>query len=84
LLKREKRGHAFVYSAASSRNEFIGNLVRSVTRDFVPPGEDDVLAAFVSRAAELDESQLAALEESIRQYESRRADITGPSEADHD
>lgn len=74
LLKREKRGHAFVYSAANSRNAFIGKLVQSVTQDFIQPGQDDFLAAFVSRAAELDDSQLSELEETIREYEARRGD----------
>lgn len=69
LLKREKRGHAFVYSAACSRNQFISNLIHSVTEDFVRPGQDNLLAAFVSRAAMLDGDQLAELEETIRDYE---------------
>lgn len=77
LLKREKRGHAFIYSAASSRNAFIGKLVQSVTQDFIQPGEDDLLAAFVSRAAELDESQLSKLEEAIREYERRQLNTDG-------
>ena len=73
LLKREKRGHAFVYSAASSRTTFIGKLVQSVTQDFIQQGDSDLLAAFVSRAAELDESQLSDLEEMISAYEARQA-----------
>ena len=73
LLKREKRGHAFVYSAASSRTAFIGKLVQSVTQDFIPQGDGELLAAFVSRAAELDDSQLSGLEEMINAYESKQA-----------
>lgn len=73
LLKREKRGHAFVYFAASSRTAFIGKLVQSVTQDFIQQGDSDLLAAFVSRAAELDESQLSDLEEMISAYEARQA-----------
>ena len=73
LLKREKHGHAFVYSAASSRTAFIGKLVQSVTQDFIQQGDGDLLAAFVSRAAELDESQLSDLEEMISAYEAKQA-----------
>lgn len=72
-LLREKRGHAFYYSAACSRNEFVGRLVRSVTRDFVSPGEDDLMAAFVSLSAALDETQLHDLEAIIRDYEKLQA-----------
>lgn len=69
LLNRHKRGHAFVYSAACTRNQFISTLIYSVTEDFVQPGQENLLAAFVSRAAMLDEVQLAELEDTIREYE---------------
>ena len=72
LLHREKQGHAYIYSVACSRREFIGQLVRSVTEDFVQPGEDNLLAAFVSLSTELDEKQLANLEATIREYESKQ------------
>lgn len=77
LLKREKQGHAFVYSAASSRSAFIGKLVQSVTQDFIQQGDGDLLAAFVSRAAELDESQLSDLEQMISAYEAKQAGKKG-------
>ena len=79
LLTRQKRGHAYVYSAATTRNAFIGKLVQSVTRDFIEPGEDDLLAAFVSRAVELNESQLSELEAMIQQYETRQRNAPGGS-----
>ncbi len=72
LLHREKQGHAYIYSAACSRSEFIGRLVRSVTEDFIQPGKDDLLAAFVSLSSELDEKQFADLEATIRAYENRQ------------
>lgn len=73
LLRREKRGHAYVYSAGCTRSEFIGRLVRSVTEDFVQPGEDDLLAAFVSLTTDLKEPQLSKLEATIREYEASHA-----------
>jgi len=73
LLRREKHGHAYVYSAGCTRSEFIGKLVRSVTEDFVQPGEDDLLAAFVSLTTDLDEPQLSKLEATIREYEASHA-----------
>lgn len=71
LLKREKVGHAFLYSAACSRSAFIGQLIRSVTQDFVSPDEDNLLASFVSLSAELDDKQLRKLEATIREYEAQ-------------
>ena len=71
LLTREKRGHAFVYSAACSRQAFIGRLVHSATRDFISPGQDNLVAAFVSLSSQLDDEQLNELEETIRRYEER-------------
>jgi predicted transcriptional regulator len=73
LLTRKKIGHAFHYSAASSRKAFIGQLVRTVTQDFVSSDEDNLLAAFVSLSTELDNKQLSELEATIRDYESRNA-----------
>lgn len=75
LLGREKVAHAFLYSAASTRSAFIGQLVRSVSKDFVSTDEDNLLAAFVSLSAKLDDQQLSDLEATIRQYEaSHRAE----------
>lgn len=71
LLVRKKKSHAYYYSAALSRSEFIGLLVRNVTRDFITEGEDNLVAAFVSLSADMDEEQLADLESVIRDFESR-------------
>lgn len=73
LLKRSKRGHAFVYTAACSRNEFISRLIRSVTEDFIKLDENNLLTAFVSLSSELDDTQLSELEVLIREYERRQA-----------
>ena len=72
LLRRIKVGHAFRYSAANSRKAFIGQLILSVTQDFVSTDEDNLLAAFVSLSTELDDQQLRELETTIREYESRK------------
>ncbi len=71
LLNRKKVGHAFQYSAANSRNVFIGQLVKSVTQDFLGPDEDNLLAAFVGLSSELNDQQLNELEATIREYESK-------------
>ena len=74
LLNREKIGHAFHYSAANSRKTFIGQLILSVTQDFVSSDEDNLLAAFVSVSSDLDDQQLSELEATIREYESKKTD----------
>ena len=71
LLNREKVGHAFLYSAACTRSAFVGRLIRSVTQDFVSADEDNLLAAFVSLSADLDDKQLRELEATIREYEAQ-------------
>lgn len=71
LLKRVKRGHAFIYSASCSKKAFLSRLVLNVTEDFIQPGEDNLMAAFVNLSADLDENQLADLEATIRDYEVR-------------
>lgn len=71
LLNRIKIGHAFHYSAASSRKAFISQLILTVTQDFLSSDEDNLLAAFVSVSSELDDQQLSELESTIREYETR-------------
>ncbi|MFT6307321.1 MAG: putative transcriptional regulator [Pseudohongiellaceae bacterium] len=74
LLNRQKIGHAFHYSAANSRKAFIGQLILSVTQDFVSSDEDNLLAAFVSVSSDLDDQQLGELEATILEYESKKSD----------
>jgi predicted transcriptional regulator len=74
LLSRQKIGHAFHYSAANTRKEFIGQLILSVTQDFVSSDEDNLLAAFVSVSSDLDDQQVSALEATIRDYESKKSE----------
>jgi len=72
LLKRKKIGHAFHYSAASSRKTFIGQLILSVTQDFGSSDVDSLLAAFVTVSSDLDDQQLSELEATIREYEAKK------------
>lgn len=66
LLARQKEGHAFVYRARVERHQLIGQLIKSVTTDFV--GEDDgssLVAAFSSMSQEFNVDQLNQLESLI-------------------
>lgn len=67
LLSREKQGHAFRYRAAVGRNEFIGQLINSITSDFGSSNESPLLAAFSSLSSELDNSELDELERLIEE-----------------
>ncbi|QQX78814.1 BlaI/MecI/CopY family transcriptional regulator [Shewanella sp. KX20019] len=62
LLSRYKEGHAFQYQAKVERHELIGQLINSVTSDFVAEGETSLVAAFSSISNDLNVSQLDALE----------------------
>ncbi len=68
LLNREKESHAYQYRSAIHRKAFIGQLIRDVTEDFTGGDEDNLLAAFVSLSAELDEQQLEKLDKTIQEY----------------
>jgi predicted transcriptional regulator len=67
ILLREKQGHAYQYRVAKDKKAFIGDLIRKVTLDF-SPDNDQLLAAFVSLSADMDESQLDRLEQLIHQH----------------
>ena len=67
LLQREKQGHAFQYSASIQRHAFIGQLIKTVTRDYSDSDENPLLAAFTSISSDLDEQQLQELERLIEQ-----------------
>ncbi len=70
LLIRNKVGHAYQYSAATNRKEFIGLLIKDVTYDFTSGDGESLLAAFVSLSAELNEEHLDKLEKLIQDYRS--------------
>ncbi|MFA0812709.1 BlaI/MecI/CopY family transcriptional regulator [Microbulbifer epialgicus] len=71
LLSREKLGHAFQYSPAVERYEFVGQLIQDVTREFVDD-ENGLVAAFTSISSELSESQLEQLEQLIESQKVKR------------
>ena len=67
LLSRYKQGHAFVYEPKVERHELIGQLIKSVTSDFVADDDSSLLAAFSSISKEFNEDQLLKLEAMIEQ-----------------
>lgn len=67
LLGRIKNGHAFQYYPKVERHELIGQLIKTVTHDFVAEDENSVVAAFSSISSDLDEKQLDKLEAMIEQ-----------------
>jgi predicted transcriptional regulator len=75
ILAREKQGHAYQYRAAVDKKAFIGDLIRKVTQDFAPDN-DQLLAAFVSVSADMDEAQLDRLEQLIQDSRQRRDNET--------
>jgi len=68
LLRRQKQGHAFQYSAAKPRTAFIEELIKEVTQDFIEGDENNLLAAFASMSGELDDQQFEKLEQMIKLY----------------
>jgi predicted transcriptional regulator len=75
ILAREKLGHAYQYRAATDKKAFIGDLIRKVTQDF-SPDNDQLLAAFVSMSADMDEAHLDRLEQLIQDSRQRRDNET--------
>ncbi len=73
VLKREKKGHAFQYSAAMGKEAFLGKLIQKVTQDFSDDHEH-LLAAFVRLSADLDEAHLDRLEALIRDSREQKKD----------
>lgn len=67
LLSRHKQGHAFQYQAKVERHELIGQLIKSVTSDFVSDDESSLVAAFSSISSEFNDEQLSKLEALIEQ-----------------
>ncbi len=75
ILTREKQGHAYQYRAALDKKAFIGDLIRKVTQDF-SPDNDQLLAAFVSVSAGMDETHLDRLEQLIQDSRQRKDNET--------
>lgn len=66
LLEREKRRHAFIYTAAVSRAELLGKLLKDVIRLLHDGSPDTILSSFVNVASRIDESALDHLEQLIQ------------------
>lgn len=67
LLSRYKQGHAFQYQAKVERHELIGQLIKSVTSDFVTEDDTSLIAAFSSMSKDFNHDQLDKLEALIEQ-----------------
>ena len=65
LLAREKVGHAFQYRAKIERHELIGQLIKSVTSDFMAGDDSSLVAAFSSLSKDFNVEQLDKLEQLI-------------------
>jgi len=73
LLNRQKRGHAFIYTAAVTRAELLGTLIKDVIRLLHDGRPDTILSSFVNVASRIDDSALDHLEELI-QHKRRQLD----------
>lgn len=67
LLGRKKIGHAFEYRPKVERHELIGQLIKSVTSDFINDDDSSLVAAFSSISQEFNDDQLSKLELLIEQ-----------------
>jgi predicted transcriptional regulator len=72
LLGREKVSHAFVYSAAVTREQYGTALVRSVVASVLGPGTEPMLSAFVDLAEREGGASLDRLEQLIAERRARR------------
>jgi predicted transcriptional regulator len=76
LLEREKVSHAFVYSAALTREELGTAIVEDALRNVIGRDPGPMLSAFVDLTARAGHDSLARLEDMIRE---RRARSRGAS-----
>lgn len=72
LLSRTKQGHAYLYRTKVNREALLAKLITNVTSDFVEEGEHSLVAAFSSASANLDDTQLAKLEQLIQKQRKLR------------
>ena len=73
LLEREKESYAFRYKAAKERKQFIGELVKDVTKDFTHENEDSLFTAFASLSDEFNEDHIKQLEKLIQDYKQKQS-----------
>jgi len=62
LLKRHKSGYAYVYQAAKTKDDFIGELFVDLTKDFFASPESALHAAFSSLSSSLSDKEITELE----------------------
>lgn len=67
LLSRDKQGHAFQYFPKLERQEFIAQLIKSISNEFSANQEHSLLAAFSSFSTEFGATELDSLEEMINE-----------------
>jgi len=67
LLARKKEGHAYIYNTKVERYELIGQLIKSVTSDFIAGDDSSLIAAFSSISSEFSVDQLTKLEQLIEE-----------------
>ncbi|MGE3765656.1 MAG: BlaI/MecI/CopY family transcriptional regulator [Kofleriaceae bacterium] len=72
LLARTKQGNAFLYVPAIDRAEYQRRVVETALAPMFEQGAAPVLAAFVDVAANVDEANLAQLEQLIAQHKRRK------------
>lgn len=77
LLGRAKHSHAYQYYPKVTRHDLIGQLIKTVTHDFVIEDENSVIAAFSSISSDLDEKQLDKLEAMIDQQRQELQEFIG-------
>ncbi len=75
LLQREKESYAFRYKAAKKRKQFLGELIKDVTKDFTDDNEDNLFTAFVSLSDEFNEEQMIQLEKLIQEYKQNKLSV---------
>lgn len=67
LLSREKRGHAYHYTASVSRGEMLGSLIKDVIHLLHDGKAETILSSFINVAARIDSTGLDRMEAMIRQ-----------------
>ena len=74
LLARDKIGYAFHYRPRVERHELIGQLIKSVTSDFVTEDDNSLIAAFSSMSKDFNVEQLSKLEALIEAQKQKLTD----------
>ncbi len=73
LLARHKEGRAYVYAAIPEKRELAGSLLRALVRRLYGGSGAHAIAHLLETDEDLDEAELARLEELIRKKRRERA-----------